>query len=138
AGRRPGAGDSERSERQGRPALEVVRELDQPVTYTETKIPLGELVQRVAVDTGAPLTAAPEVADEPVAAVVKALPARELLEQLADLLDYRWSRRGKEGAWRYEIWQDVASQQREAAVRQAALAGAQARLQEQIDESIAV
>src|SRR5438094_963946 len=49
-----------------RPVLEQVRELDKPVTYTETKIPLGELIQKVAADTGAPLTAATGVADEPV------------------------------------------------------------------------
>src|SRR5216684_4958777 len=69
--------------------------LEKPVTYTETKIPLGELVQKVAADTGVKLTAASAVADEPVAVVVKQMPARELLEQLADLLDYRWARRGK-------------------------------------------
>src|SRR4051794_9611669 len=87
--------------------LEAVKGLEKPVSYTETKLPLGELVEKVAADTGAPLTAAREVADEPVAVVVKDLPARELLEQLADLLDYRWSRKGEEGAWQYEIWQDV-------------------------------
>jgi len=48
-------------------AIESVKELEQPITLTETKIPLGELVQKVAADTGAPLSAAPEVADEPVA-----------------------------------------------------------------------
>jgi hypothetical protein len=56
--------------------LVSVMALDKPVTYTETKIPLGELVQKVAADTGASLTAAPGVADEPVAVVVKDLPAR--------------------------------------------------------------
>src|SRR5713226_7706671 len=71
--------------------LEGVKDLEKLVTYTETKIPLGELVQKVAADTGAPLSAAPEVADEPVAVVVKEMPARELLEQLADLLDYQWA-----------------------------------------------
>jgi beta-lactamase regulating signal transducer with metallopeptidase domain len=130
----PAGGAGERR----RPVLEKVSELDKPVTYTETKIPLGELVQKVAADTGAPLAAAPDVADEPVAVVVKDLPARELLEQLAALLDYQWARHGKEGAWRYEVWQDLASKQREEAFRQAALAGAQARLQAQIAQAVAV
>src|SRR5216684_782280 len=62
--------------------LAAVKELEKPVTYTETKIPLGELVQKVAADTGVTLTAAPGVSDEPVAVVVKDMPARELLEQL--------------------------------------------------------
>ena len=76
-----------------RSVLADVKALEQPVTYTEAKIPLGELVQKVAADTGVPLVAVPEVADEPVAVIVKEIPARELLEQLADLLDYTWSRR---------------------------------------------
>src|SRR5690348_10293239 len=106
-------GSAEQAGSRHRRVLEEVKELEKPVSFTETKIPLGELVQKVAADTGAPLTAAGEVADEPVAVVVKDLPARELLEQLADLLDYRWTRKGQEGAWRYEIWQDAAGKQRE-------------------------
>jgi hypothetical protein len=112
--------------------LEGVKELEKPVTYTETKIPLGELVQKVAQDTGAPLTASKEVADEPVAVVVKEFSARELLEQLADFLDYQWSRRGKNGQWHYEIYQDLAGKQREEALRQSALAAAQQRLGEEV------
>ena len=60
--------------------LEGVGALDKLVAYSDTKIPLGELVQKVAADTGVTLTAAPDVADEPVAVVVKDLPARRLLE----------------------------------------------------------
>src|SRR5689334_13811674 len=80
------------------PVLEAVPELARPVTYTETKISLGELVRKVAAETGAPLVAARSVADEPVAVAVSDLPARELLEQLAELLDYQWARHGKDGA----------------------------------------
>jgi hypothetical protein len=72
-----------------------VAALDKPVTISETKIPLGELVQKVAAETGVSLTASPEVADEPVAVVVKELPARELLEQVAELLDYTWVRQAR-------------------------------------------
>src|SRR5436309_1697582 len=67
----------------GASVLEGAAGLEKPVSYSETKIPLGELVTRVAAETGAPLRAAPDVADEPVAVVVTALPARELLQQLA-------------------------------------------------------
>ena len=63
-------------------------ELEKPVTYSETKIPLGELLARVAADTGVALTAASDVADEPVAVVATDVPARELMDQLAELLDY--------------------------------------------------
>src|SRR4051794_8052270 len=39
-----------------RSALEKVAGLEKPVTYSETKIPLSELVQKVAADTSVPLT----------------------------------------------------------------------------------
>src|SRR5438034_22194 len=70
----PRGGSTTAGERR-RPVLENVRGLDKPVTYTETKIPLGELIQKVAADTGAPLTVAPGVADEPVEVIVNDLPA---------------------------------------------------------------
>src|SRR5437667_10659776 len=60
-------------------ALSGVAGLAKPVTYTETKIPLGELIGKVAAETGVPLAAARGVADEPVAVVVQEVPARELL-----------------------------------------------------------
>src|SRR5437879_2243087 len=112
--------------------------LDKPITYTETKIPLGELVQKVAVDTGVSLSASPGVVDEPVAVVVKQMSARELLEQLAELLDYRWTRRGKEDDPHYEIWQDLASKQREEALRRDRLADAEKRFREQLDSILAM
>jgi hypothetical protein len=112
--------------------LAGVSGLAKPVSYTETKIPLGELVQKVAADTGVKLTATRDVADELVAVVVKAMPARELLEQLADLLDYQWSRRGKEGARRYEIYQDLAARNREAALRERRLREVEARFREEL------
>jgi hypothetical protein len=119
--------------------LEGAKALDKPVTYTETKIPLGELVQKVAADTGVTLTAAPGVADEPVAVVVKAMPARELLEQLADLLDYQWARHPGHRTPNterptpiLEIWQDLASKQREAALREARIREDEQRFQREV------
>jgi hypothetical protein len=145
------------SESRPRSVLANAPGLEQRVTYSETKIPLGEFVARVAADTGVALTAVRDVADEPVAVVVKEFPARELLEQLAELLDYRWSRRATtddrrpttagdgngSGAvvggpssvvkpFRYEIWQDLASRQREEALRRALSAGGEQRLQEEL------
>jgi hypothetical protein len=127
-----------------RSPLAGVAALDKPVTYTETKIPLGELVQKVAADTGVKLTATPEVADEPVSVVVKELPARQLLEEVADLLDYQWVRCGKEagargeavGGWRYEIHQDLAARQREEALRQAAYADVWKRFRQEVDRYV--
>ncbi len=50
-----------------RSVLDGVPGLEKRVTYSETKIPLSELVAKVAADTGVPLRAARDVADEPVA-----------------------------------------------------------------------
>jgi hypothetical protein len=136
------------SESRPRSALTGVPGLEKFVTYSETKIPLGELVARVAADTGVPLTAARDVADEPVAVTVNEFSARELLEELADLLDYHWSRRqggsGREDGTQpltpnaqgpspsYEIWQDLASKQREEALRQGQRADVEQRFQEEM------
>jgi hypothetical protein len=127
--------------------LEGVAGLEKPLTFTETKIPLGELVEHVAAETGVVLRTEGEVADEPVAVVVKEIPARELLEQLADLLEYRWRRQPSERAKErgseregspqrptptYEVYQDVAGKQREAALRQATQNAIQARFREEV------
>jgi hypothetical protein len=155
-----------------RPALKHVPGLETLVSYSETKIPLGELVAKVVSDTGVKLSAAPAVADEPVAVVVKEFPARELLEQLADVLDYQWRvrrdgaiGRHKDGAREdsareggrptpdsskpgrstterptperpsavYEIWQDLASKQREEALRSSLSAAVEQRFQEELE-----
>jgi beta-lactamase regulating signal transducer with metallopeptidase domain len=133
------AGERGAAKRDGQPArfsLSRVPELGKRVTITEAKVPLGELVQKVAAETGASLVTAPGVADEPVTVVVKELTAGVLLEQLADLLDYRWSRRGREGAWRYEIEQDLASKQREEGLRRQAWADVEKRFQAEVKRQI--
>src|SRR5207253_225404 len=116
-----------------------IKALDQPVSYSETKIPLGELVEKIATGTGVRLAAASEVADEPVAVAVKDLPARELLEQLAGLLDYLWRRRPGRRTPNtehptpiLEIYQDLASKNREEALRQSELLEAERHLQEEV------
>jgi hypothetical protein len=112
--------------------LTGLKELEKRVTYTETKIPLGELVQRVSQATGVTLRATRDVADEPIAVVVKELPARDLLTSLAELLHYRWSRRLTLRGWAYEIWQDLASKREEEMLRQAAYLDALKDLQRDV------
>src|SRR5205807_4592275 len=56
--------------------------------------------------------------------------------QVAELLDYRWARRVKRGAASYEIWQDLKSKQREAALRDALLAAAEKELQEEVRRAV--
>lgn len=133
------------AEPRARFAIESVKELAKPVTLTETKLPLGVLVRRVSAETGVRLSAAPDVADEPVAVVVKDFPAGRLLQELAALLDYRWHRRPdcrtpntEHRTPTSEIWQDLASKQREEALRQALVLDAQKRFQEKIGQLLAV
>jgi hypothetical protein len=147
----------------GRPrdAIDGIAGLQKPVTFTETKIALGELVERVATDTGVALGAATDVADEPVTVVVNEMPARQLLEELASLLDYRWRQRGseresgrEENGRRQrpkprehspearhatpfcEIYQDVGARQREEALRQSARDRVARMLQQEIRGAI--
>jgi hypothetical protein len=115
-------------------ALAGVTALARPITLSETKIPLGSLVQKIATQTGVKLAANPNVADEPVAVVVRKLPARELLTHLAELLDYRWRRLGKAGDWHYEIWQDAASRRYEETLRRDLAVYARKRLAEEVDQ----
>lgn len=112
--------------------LRTISALSNPVSYTETKISLGGLVSKIAADTGVSLVAARAVADEPVAVVVRELPASQVLEEVADLLGYSWRRTSHEGAGRYEIYQDLASKVREEALRQAALAEVEQRLRQEL------
>jgi len=123
-------------ERTHRSVLEGIPALEKPITCSEFKIPLGELVERVAADTGVRLTAGRDVADEPVEVVVDRMPAARLLEQLGDLLDYQWSRSGKQGSWRYEIHQDLAGRQREEAALQALYAKVEEQFRQEVQEYI--
>lgn len=123
-------------ERRGRSVLEGVAALEKPVTCTETKSALGDLVRRMASETGVALAAAKDVSDEPVTVAVKDLPARELLRELAELLDYQWRRVGTDGAPRYEIWQDVASRNREEALRRAFSGDVERRFQEEVRQVV--
>jgi hypothetical protein len=114
-------------------------DLDRRISYAAPKVALGELVAKVAAETGVPLSAAATVADEPVAVAVTNVPARELLERLAALLGYRWNRAPKTGGAGapgsevlIEIGQDAAGRAQEEALRQAACAEAEQRFQEEV------
>ena len=101
--------------------LARLSELDKPITYTATKAPLSELVAAVAQQTGASLTTARPIADEPVSVAVRELPARTLLEQIATLFDYQWQPSRRNGRQNYELWQDAASYNRERDLRASVL-----------------
>jgi hypothetical protein len=111
--------------------LAGVPELEKPVTFSETKIPLDDLLQQVGSTTGVRLVATGPAADEPVAVVVTEMPAVRLLDELAALLDYRWTRddanpktagRDRNSAARpgFRLHQDSDQKERERALREKA------------------
>jgi hypothetical protein len=115
--------------------LAELPKLERRISCTATKIPLAELVAKVAADTGVPLSAADAVAEEPVAVAVNKIPARELLERLAGLLDLRWSRLPtREGT--LEIGQDTAAREREDALRRSASADGERRFREEVQRYV--
>lgn len=102
--------------------------MQRPVTYSEARIPLGELVRRVAAETGVRVYADRTTADEPAAVVVTGMPAARLLNEVARFFDYRWGREGNPDAWRYRLYQDRKQQEGEQALRNAARADEERRL----------
>ena len=108
--------------------LADVDPLKQPVSFSETKIPVGELLQKISKATGVPLYADRPISDEPLAVVVDKMPAVRLLEEIATFLDYRWRREGKADARSYVLFQEAEQRQAEEAIREAALKNEQTRL----------
>jgi hypothetical protein len=117
-------------------ALKGVPGLSARVTYSETQIPLGELLQRVSADTHVPLSATRDTADEPVAAIVTGVEARGLLATLAELLDYQWSSREKDGGNLLELGQDLAARAREEELRRDVQAEVESTVAEAVKRAV--
>lgn len=119
-----------RTEPAARPksVLDDVPGLQRPVTFAESKIPLGELLRRVAKETGVSLYADRATADEPAAVVVTDMPAARLLNEVASFFDYRWAHEATSGGSRYRLYQDLKQKQNEQALRDAARADEETRL----------
>jgi hypothetical protein len=106
------AGDSARQ-----PILDQDTRLDQRVTLRLKKSPLSAVVAELGRQTGVARKANRGVADEPAIVYATDQPAREVMHQLTLLFHYRWTRQGPPGHYSYEIYQDLRSQQEEAALR---------------------
>src|SRR5438105_4714054 len=87
--------------------------LDTRVTLRLTRRPLARAVAEVARQTGVRLTVARGVAEEPAILFCRKQPAKEVLHHLALLFDYRWSRTGEPGSYRYELYQDARAKRAE-------------------------
>lgn len=92
--------------------------LARKVTLKLKKTPLSEVTAELSRQSGVTLTTRAEVMDEPVVVWVTDQPAREVMRQLAELLDYRWRTSGAPGDQRYELYQDLKGKRQEEALRQ--------------------
>jgi hypothetical protein len=78
---------------------------------------LEELCKELEEQTRVKLSASRGMRDEKVTIFVKDEPARDLMRAVARLLSCRWTRFGEEGAYRYEISQDLRQQLAEQEMR---------------------
>jgi hypothetical protein len=95
-----------------------------PVALAWADRPLGEVLPELGKTLGVALSADRSVADDQVTFLCKERPAKELLPLVAEHFGFHWRRQG-EG---YELWQDLAGRQREAALRQAEVDGILAQI----------
>jgi hypothetical protein len=78
---------------------------------------LDEFCEAFEKETGVRVRPSRGVEDEKVTVFVKALPSRDVMRGVARLFGYYWVRSGSEGAYRYELRQDLKSQLAEEELR---------------------
>jgi hypothetical protein len=119
------------------PVLLQEPRLETTVTLQLRKCPLSAVLAGIEQQTGVKLSAAREVAEEPAIVFVTGQPAREVMQHLATLFNFRWTRKGKPDQPVYELYQDLKSRQEEEALReqgvQKALAGLQRALRDRLE-----
>lgn len=72
------------------PDLRADARLQESLSLTEPLISLRDLIQKVQIQTGAPLAVAPEIAEDKICVLVSDKPAYEVLNRIASSLRYRW------------------------------------------------
>lgn len=115
------------------PAGPTDKRLDQNVTLALKATALADVCDRLRADTQVALAAGPSVADEKVTVFCKELPLREVMRQISRPFGYTWLRKGKEGAYRYELEQDLRSRREEDTLRSRARAAAVAALDREME-----
>jgi hypothetical protein len=109
---RPATG-SERSRGQADADTRLLRK----VTLHEKGTALSDFCAELQKQTGVELTASRRVADEKVTIFEEERSAREVMREVARLFGFFWLRSGHEGAYRYELDQDLRSQLAEEELR---------------------
>jgi RNA polymerase sigma-70 factor (ECF subfamily) len=93
------------------PGKEVVDgRLTQKLTLAFKATALSDLCDQLRKETGVHVTAGPSVADEKVTLFCKQMPLRDVMRQLSRPFGYAWTRSTRDGAYRYELVQDLRSQ----------------------------
>lgn len=104
-----------------RSALAGDARLDQPISVSWKKATLYDALLEVSKKTGVKLTPEMAVVDEPIMVSATGVPARQVLDHVATLLDFTWSRSTtKSGQSTYLLFQSRAARERELAELQGA------------------
>jgi hypothetical protein len=93
-----------------REAAIVDARLAREVTLEQKATALTDLCEQLRSNTGIQLAAGQSVGDEKVTLFCEKMPLRDVMRQLSRPFGYTWLRSGKEGAYRYELVQDLRSQ----------------------------
>lgn len=85
--------------------------LEQTVTYWADGITLAEALGNLSQSTGVVMNAGIDnddwwVRDRKVIIVIKDMKLQSLMQELAAVLRFHWSRGGESGKWTYRLWQD--------------------------------
>jgi len=133
AGAPPGIAASEAGEglTTGERALRSDKRLRARVSVAEQDRPLAGVVRELSTRLAVPLVAARDVADDRATLIVDDRPAVEVLIRLARHFGFQWRRR-RDG---YELTQDIASRQREEALRDAEVSEQLAEIREQMEQA---
>jgi RNA polymerase sigma-70 factor, ECF subfamily len=101
-----------------KPEKEIVDErLTRKVTLAFKGTALADVCEHLREETGIHLVAGNSVADEKVTLFCQKLPLREVMRQLSRPFGYAWLRSGAQGAYRYELAQDLKGQLMEEELR---------------------
>jgi hypothetical protein len=93
--------------------------LQKLITVREPLIPLKPLLTQLSKELDVSLSVSPEIADDKVCLLVRARPAHEVLQRLADTLRYEWH--PSQATNGYRLYQPLPDRSREQQLRQALL-----------------
>ena len=111
----PAVGDAAR--RYEEAAAVVDARLFQKVKLQLKGVSLTDFCVELGKQAGVTLRTSRGVQDEKVTVFVKETPARDVMREVARLFGYHWARSGEEGAYKYDLLQDLRSQLAEQEMR---------------------